>query len=184
MAIYMVWYGMVAFLIIWYFALYLVVNQIYGPKPYNMVQNHIYGCIFGLGEYSQQQISVRLRFLSWLYSFLADSYLIQAIFSAEFSSSEYGSEPIYMVCNQIFGIWPNIWYMAEYMVYGHIFGKKSYHIYGYGRTTKKSGTVDLCLGVNSCVNSGANSGRNWIDTLASTARAVQGSVALSYRVKG
>ena len=76
---------------------------------------------------------------------LADSYLIQAIFSAEFSSSEYGSEPIYMVCNQIFGIWPNIWYMAEYMVYGHIFGKKSYHIYGYGRTTKKSGTVDLCL---------------------------------------
>ena len=40
---------------------------------------------------------------------------------------------------------PNIWYMAEYMVYGHMYGKKSYHIYGYGRTTKKSGTVDLCL---------------------------------------
>ena len=39
----------------------------------------------------------------------------RAEFSAEFSSSEYGSEPIYMVCNQIFGMWPNIWYMAMYM---------------------------------------------------------------------
>ena len=27
----------------------------------------------------------------------------------------YGLEPIYMVCNQIYGIWPNIWYMAIYM---------------------------------------------------------------------
>ena len=27
----------------------------------------------------------------------------------------YGLEPIYMVCNQIYGIWPNIWYMDIYM---------------------------------------------------------------------
>ena len=76
MAIYMVWYGMVAFLIIWYFALYLVVNQIYGSKPYNMVQNHIYGCIFGLGEYSQQQISVRAASQSGSRYFFADFQVI------------------------------------------------------------------------------------------------------------
>ena len=36
----------------------MVGNHVYGCKPYNMVPNHIYGDIFGLGEYSQQQISM------------------------------------------------------------------------------------------------------------------------------
>ena len=110
-----------------------------------MVPNHIYGDIFGLGEYSQQQISTRAASRSSSGHFSADIQANSQFFESNDNSEVkqirediyntynqklslpniwenmpnncqiYGLEPIYMVCNQIYGIWPNIWYMAIYM---------------------------------------------------------------------
>ena len=111
-----------------------------------MVPNHIYGDIFGLGEYSQQQISACAASQSSSGRFSADIQANSQFFESNDNSEVkqirediyntynqklslptiwenmpnncqiYGLEPVYMVCNQIYGIWPNIWYMAICMV--------------------------------------------------------------------
>ena len=97
--------------------MYMAANLIIWFKPY------IYGYIFGLGEYSQQQISARAASRCGSRCFSADIQ-VNSLFFERNDNSEvkqkheeklsllniwenmpnnrpiYGSEPIYMVCNQ------------------------------------------------------------------------------------